>query len=461
MVHCLVIGCTKRSAGRDKDVSFYRVPKVIHNKGSRLTQLSRRRREGFIAALPRADLSERVIDNNRVCSRHFISGRPADAELDGTACLPARTDSKSSQTDFKMSDNLLFSDELCLVQEAMKDLKLQLTLSEPFSKESVQHASASSKRFILFYTGLPNWDVLHSVFELVTPTEPVKTPTKLTQFQEFMLTLIKLRLNPPIEDLAYRFGVSLPTVSRIFHKWLVILDKHLRPLIKWPEREDLRKTMPECFQEAFGSKVAVVIDCFEVFIERPSALLTRAATWSSYKHHNTVKFLIGITPQCVISYISGAWGGRVSDKYLTEHCGLLRYLLPGDVVLADRGFDISDSVGVCQAKLYIPAFTKGKNQLSALEVEETRSIANVRIHVERVIGNVRKKYSILKDTLPIQFLNTDVDGCALVTLLYHLINLHAIYIIIMYIYRTFSHQHQLYAIIIIIDNNDYLFCTCI
>ena len=38
----------------------------------------------------------------------------------------------------------------------------------------------------------------------------------------------------------------------------------------------------------------------------------------------------------------------------------------------------------------------------------------MRIHVERVIGNVRKKYSILKDTLPIQFLNTDVDGCALV-----------------------------------------------
>ena len=376
MVHCLVIGCTKRS-GRDKDVSFYRVPKVIHNKGSRLTQLSRRRREGFIAALSRADLSERVIDNNRVCSRHFLSARPAEleddlnpdwlptqhlghdnidpeqtqaieryerslarvarserfeaavsllsisetapsAELDGTACLPARTDSKSSQTDLKMSDNLLFSDELCLAQEAVKDLKLQLTLSEPFSKESVQHASASSKRFILFYTGLPNWDVLHSVFELVAPTEPVKTPTKLTQFQEFMLTLIKLRLNPPMEDLAYRFGVSLPTVSRIFHKWLVILDKRLRPLIKWPEREDLRKTIPECFQEAFGAKVAVVIDCFEVFIERPSALLTRAATWSSYKHHNTVKFLIGITPQCVISYISGAWGGRVNDKYLTD-----------------------------------------------------------------------------------------------------------------------------------------------
>ena len=65
---------------------------------------------------------------------------------------------------------------------------------------------------------------------------------------------------------------------------------------------------------------------------------------------------------------------------MTEHCGLLDHLIPGDVVLADRGFDISDSVGTMQARLSIPAFTKGKSQLSAIEIEETRTIANVRIH---------------------------------------------------------------------------------
>ena len=73
------------------------------------------------------------------------------------------------------------------------------------------------------------------------------------------------------------------------------------------------------------------------------------------------------------------------------------------MVLADRGFDIVDSVGVMQARLHIPAFTRGKNKLSALDVHETRKIANVRIHVERVIGNVRPKYSILWSTLPIQY----------------------------------------------------------
>ena len=115
-----------------------------------------------------------------------------------------------------------------------------------------------------------------------------------------------------------------------------------------------------------------------------------------------MKVIIGIAPQGVISFVSEAWGGRVSDKYLTEHCGILDHLLP-DVVLADRGFDISDSVGIMQARLHIPSFTKGKDQLSPFEVEETHSIANVRIHVERVIGAVRQRYTILKGTLPIDF----------------------------------------------------------
>ena len=138
-------------------------------------------------------------------------------------------------------------------------------------------------------------------------------------------------------------------------------------------------------------------------LKRPSSLDTRAITWSNYKHKNTAKVLLGITPQGVM-FVSDTWGGQVSNKHLSENCEILRKLLPGDFVLADRGFDISESVGMMQASLQIPAFTKGKSQLSALEVENTRTIANVRIHVERVIGCVRQKYSVLQGTLPIDFL---------------------------------------------------------
>ncbi|XP_065055322.1 uncharacterized protein LOC135683866 [Rhopilema esculentum] len=257
---------------------------------------------------------------------------------------------------------------------------------------------------VKFYTGMPSFEILKATFEYVKPS--VKNKSLLSSFQEFVLVLMKLRLNVPLQDLAYRFGASLSTVSRIFSAWMINLDNRLSFLISWPEREDLWNTMPQCFQYAFGKKTTMIIDCFEVFIERPSNLLVRAQTFSNYKHHNTIKVLIGITPQGSISFVSEAWGGRTSDKYLTENCGILKLLKPGDLVLADRGFTIEESVGLYQAKLAIPAFTKGKDQLDPVDVEKTRGIANVRIHVERVIGLLRQKYTMLQGRLPIDYLTT-------------------------------------------------------
>ena len=70
--------------------------------------------------------------------------------------------------------------------------------------------------------------------------------------------------------------------------------------------------------------------CLSVYVAiyRLSNLLARATMWSSYKHHNTVKFFIGITPQVTVSFDSEVVGGRVSDKFLTEYSGILDYLLP-------------------------------------------------------------------------------------------------------------------------------------
>ena len=58
-------------------------------------------------------------------------------------------------------------------------------------------------------------------------------------------------------------------------------------------------------------------------------------------------------------------------------------------------------IGLMCAEVLIPAFTKGKYQMHAKDVEETRKLAHLRIHVERVIGNVVVKYTVLTDTIPI------------------------------------------------------------
>ena len=85
----------------------------------------------------------------------------------------------------------------------------------------------------------------------------------------------------------------------------------------------------------------------------------------------------------------------MSDKHLIVNSGFLSQLLPGDIVLADRGFDIVEDIARMQATLQILAFTHGCAQLCPLDIEKTRQLVNVRIHIERVIGTTRQKFSIL------------------------------------------------------------------
>jgi len=56
----------------------------------------------------------------------------------------------------------------------------------------------------------------------------------------------------------------------------------------------------------------------------------------------------------------------------------------GDLILADRGFDISEDLGLYGARLEIPAFTRGKKQLSPQEVKYSE-IVRMRIARDRFI----------------------------------------------------------------------------
>ncbi len=272
-----------------------------------------------------------------------------------------------------------------------------------------EEALSKDNQLVNSFTGVSSFEVLKVVFKFVAPAVTVTASTKLTKFQQLTLVLMKLRMNVPNFDLAFRFGIDKSTVSRIFRKWVFALDERLSSLIYWPTREQLIQTMPYCFRPKYGLKLVSIIDCFEIFIEKPSDLFAKAATYSQYKSYNTAKYLIGIAPQGVISFISKGYGGRVSDKYITMHCGFLTQLLPGDVVLADRGFNVEESIALKGASLDIPAFTRGKKQLSASEVEETRKKANVRIHVERIIGSTRQTFPIISATavLPWEYVQSD------------------------------------------------------
>ena len=482
MVHCIIVGCSSNSR-KDTAIGFFRLPSIVDKEGEEAEELSRERREKWILAISRDDIQwKNVLKNERVCGRHFESGRPAAAwdrfnndwvptlnlgktkyrELNHEAVKARAARSKErrkrslERLEYEAAvkrqqldasglalENIDFGEgpsteetveernqaaNLCVSCDHDDSMSCSVSQTDPcqttssmsqteefeymFSENGYQPPTQdyfNTDEKVRFYTGLPSTEIMLTVFDHISASITRRNQT-LSKFQEFVMVLMKLRLNIPFQELAYRFQVSLPTVSRIFSSWLTVMDSRLSPLIHWPDRAQLWETMPMCFQQAFGKTVTVVIDCFEVFIDRPTNLLARAQTFSSYKHHNTIKVLIGITPQGTISFISQAWGGRTSDKYLTENCGLLGKLMPGDMIMADRGFTIAESVGMKQAKLVIPAFTKGRTQLDPVDVEKTRGIASVRIHVERVIGLLRRKYTILQSTLPTDFLICSESG---------------------------------------------------
>ena len=102
-----------------------------------------------------------------------------------------------------------------------------------------------------------------------------------------------------------------------------------------------------------------------------------------------------MSPIRTISFLSQCWGGRVSDKILTQETNFFDILEYGDTILADRGF------------------TRGKSQLSQRDVEMSKQLSKVRIHVERIIGNLKNKYTILKGPLPVNLLkHKDDKGAA-------------------------------------------------
>ena len=317
--------------------------------------------------------------------------------------------SLSIQIDLNMQDlsNMEFDNQKCI--EELQTLQGHST-GYP-SKEQLQDNS----KLLLFYTGLQSFTILMAIF-VVKKGVSHSGYYKLSEFDSFLLTLMKLRLNLSNYDLGFRFGISLSTVGRVFRKWIFVMNSRLgTTLVKWPSRDAIQRTMPFCFRVHYGLKVTAIIDCFELFIEKPSSLLAKACTWSQYKHYNTAKYLISITPQGVISFISRGWGGRASDQFITENSGFLDNILAGDVILADRGFLVEEALGTRGASLHIPAFTRGKDQLTVIEIEKTRNIANVRIHVERVIGCVRQHFTILNATgvLPKEYYQQKQDDVVL------------------------------------------------
>eukprot|EP00057_Strongylocentrotus_purpuratus_P026465 XP_011680939.1 PREDICTED: uncharacterized protein LOC105446175 [Strongylocentrotus purpuratus] len=390
--------------------------------------------------------------NSRVCSVHFKDGKPTADQPYPFQCLgyksykrltPGRPQPKrrvplnstDMATDDEQPNELPDNDEggngtthTSMQTETPKmedspfqwqDIPLQdhnyaikdqswRTVSKASQTDHCPEASVTNMDncVVKFYTGLRLAVFWAFVNSLIMSLSSIPN-SKIAVHDQILLLLMRLRLGLMFTDLGVRFRISRTTACTIFSTWLPLMANYMRcNIIFWPPRDTLARIRPKSFA-TFHPKATCIIDCFEIFVQRPLNLMKRAQTYSNYKSHNTYKALYCIAPNGFVCFVSKLFGGRASDTFISRNCGFGEHLLPGDEVLADRGFTITDILppGV---KLSIPTFTRGfkDRRLPEKCVTETRRIANVRIHVERAIRRL-KCFKILSSTIPATVQNVD------------------------------------------------------
>ena len=197
----------------------------------------------------------------------------------------------------------------------------------------------------------------------------------LDPINQLFLTLVKLKLNLKLKDLAFRFGISPSVVSRYINTWICFLYHHLKEIDWTPSVNQVISTLPHSFKKLYPNTFAI-IDGSEIFLETPSDLCMQSSTWSQYKHHNMAKFLLACTPNGAISFVSPVFVGSISDIKLTRESGFLTTLQdkPGISIMADRGFTIKDMLKDIGIELNIPPFMEGRAQLPVKEVQRAEGL---------------------------------------------------------------------------------------
>jgi len=320
-------------------------------------------------------------------------------EITETHAISASLATSTSQ------ESLLF--ELHRVQQERNAAFLRLHQLEQYPEVMSAASVANDDIKCQNTTGL-KWTTFMCLFSFVSSFIVISSSVTILPIDQLFVTLVKLRHNPSFSLLAHTACLSKATVISFFWKWIDSLYKHIGFLVRWPDREEIYKVIPAVFKSKFP-RLTSIIDCFEIFTDAPKNLHARAQCWSNYKKHCTIKVFICCNPLGSITFLSPVWGGRASDVKIVRESGFIdsQYHLPGDQILADRGFTLHDDfASVCSAELITPAFTKGKKQLSAQEVELSRHMSSVRIHVERVIGVLKNRYTILKGPLPISMIKS-------------------------------------------------------
>ena len=114
-------------------------------------------------------------------------------------------------------------------------------------------------KLVQFYTGLLSYTVFLAFFEFLGPVvehlnywgskeghRRRSRSKKLDPKNQLFLTLVKLKLNLKLRDLALRFGLSTSMTSRYLTTWICFLYQHLKEIDWMPTVEQVLLCRTKC-----------------------------------------------------------------------------------------------------------------------------------------------------------------------------------------------------------------------
>ena len=262
------------------------------------------------------------------------------------------------------------------LSEKVKNLSDNILLVQKHCtcKTSIDKKILTSDKNVLFYTGIKNVNTFDKLFNFVKPLVKrkwrgpnvntaiirkfKKSPKKLgpkpklSAREEFLMCLMKIRLGLLQEDLANRFSISKTLAGRIFTTWVKSTASALKSFVFVPDMDNISSSRPTKFNNF--PRLHTIADATEIFLQTPKNHVAQRVTWSNYKHHNTAKVLISVTPNGLIAFASDAYGGSISDKQLTIDSGYLDCVDPHTEIMVDKGFNIIEECAARFITVHVP-----------------------------------------------------------------------------------------------------------
>lgn len=213
----------------------------------------------------------------------------------------------------------------------------------------------------------------------------------------YLFTIVALQSGLGMTAVAGLYHIPAKKATAIFSTFVMFIYRTL--LREQPPISSARsrKRMPAHWNKMMKTNdIKLIVDATEFRVEGTSVLARARGHYSQYKKGYTIKLLVGITAHGTIVFVSYAYPGKITDYEITKVCGVMDLLEEGDLLLADRGFNIADILSEKMSALLV-GHTHAVGEKERMEGKYTydqllqmQRYSNLRIHVERAMASIKR-----------------------------------------------------------------------